>query len=297
MYNPVTSREIRMAPPLEGLDIERLPQKLTEAYARIVSARISMAGMREDTSLQQLLDEISRIAHTYLTLVNFAPTPAIQKSAAFVSGSAFELIARSGYPYPTADFTPTSICPLCCAALLFIIADSPTDSMEIIRYAEFSQESGSLHEALKQSIRGLAYGEFDGINNSDFAEIRTSDDSLEQAASILYRRCLEGISDLSIALIEGGSIEKAISIFEETKVQCISDCSDLLDEHIAGVVPYSTFPGPFLLASLLMHVGQRLFDHALVNIPVPDMRHSAEWTAEIKRLARVGLTCGKTIKE
>lgn len=40
MFDPITASLIRTAPALEGLDLDNLPKRLTEAFADIVSARV-----------------------------------------------------------------------------------------------------------------------------------------------------------------------------------------------------------------------------------------------------------------
>jgi hypothetical protein len=42
MFDPQTVTLIRQAPPLEGLDLEKLPQLLTDAFATLVAARIRL---------------------------------------------------------------------------------------------------------------------------------------------------------------------------------------------------------------------------------------------------------------
>ena len=51
MFDPITSALIAASPPLEGLDLDALPKRLTEAFADIVAARIRLrGGVAEDAS-------------------------------------------------------------------------------------------------------------------------------------------------------------------------------------------------------------------------------------------------------
>ena len=44
MFDPITAALIAASPPLEGLDLDALPKRLTEAFADIVAARIRLRG-------------------------------------------------------------------------------------------------------------------------------------------------------------------------------------------------------------------------------------------------------------
>lgn len=286
MYDLATAAEIIGAPPLEGLDVERLPQKLTEAYARVVSARISMLENRDETGLKETLDELKRLGYTYLSLVNFSPTPEIQKSAAFVAGSAFALLAMRNGAIDE-DFTTTSICLTYSTVLLFLIADATSDAMEVIKRLPFDEHDNGLQNDLKKAIRCLVSG-----NLVSMVESIQSDYSIEirsvalRAVYVLYGRCLEGIKELCRALLGGGNIESAFTIFEQTKNLCIDDNSDLInDPLLVDKQCLSTFPGPFWLACLLEIVSQHLFQHALINIQCPTNINVNEWKNEIIRLA------------
>jgi superfamily II DNA/RNA helicase len=287
MYDLVTVAEIKGAPPLEGLDVERLPQRLTEAYARVVSARISVLEGRDESTLRDIIDEITRLGYTYLSLVKYAPTPDVQKSAAFVAGSAFELLAIHSSSTNNQDFTATSICPTCSAALLFLLADATSDAVEVIRRLSIDDDDEVLQKNLKQAITCLASGDLVRL-----AELTQTDYGRESrsmtwcAVNVLYAKCLDGIQELGRALLGNGNIDAAITIFEQTKTRCIDDCSDLMTDYLPNDTQYlSTFPGPFWLASLLEIVSKNLFQNALIRIPIPNVANVDEWHNEIGRLA------------
>ena len=68
MFDPTTAALIRAAPPLEGLDLDNLPKRLTEAFADIVSARIRLRGApadAEDEALAATVTELRRIADLF----------------------------------------------------------------------------------------------------------------------------------------------------------------------------------------------------------------------------------------
>ena len=69
MFDAVTSTLIRAAPPLEGLEVDRLPELLTGAYSRIISVRLTVGGGAAldlpRSALEDDLRELRQLAHTY----------------------------------------------------------------------------------------------------------------------------------------------------------------------------------------------------------------------------------------
>src|SRR5688500_17792617 len=92
MYDDETAALIRSAPLLNGLNRERLPEQLSEAFAKIAAARISLrerAAVDEDVI--SLIGDMQRLALTNEALVVSAPTREDRAAAAFVAGSAHQL--------------------------------------------------------------------------------------------------------------------------------------------------------------------------------------------------------------
>lgn len=288
MYNSITAADIKASPLLDDLDLERLPQELTEVYARIVSARIAIPQIEDKTTLNKELDKISRLGYTYFALVNFAPSEEIQRSAAFVAGSAFGLLAAVKGPVADGRFTASSICQTCSAALLFMIADASSDAAEIVRHLPSEDDDESLEGRLRFAIKSLAQGDIMRVAEMPIVEHGNElEDMTERAVATLYSRCLNGIAELCRSLMGHGDIETAVTMFEQTKALCTEECSDLMDEFMPGGLCPSVFSGPFLLSSLLASTAPRLFLHALINITNPNISNVVSWKEEIVRLARI----------
>ena len=92
MFDQVTTGLIQQASPLEGLDLDRLPQFLTEAYAKVVAARlgaVELGAGQQDPEWASNVLELRRLAETYEGLAIFLPEDDPHRSAcAFVAGSA-----------------------------------------------------------------------------------------------------------------------------------------------------------------------------------------------------------------
>lgn len=76
MFDAITADLIRSAPPLEGLDLDALPQQLTDAFATVVSARIRLRNGALDASQAELEDTmgfLSRLAAAHEAYVALLP--------------------------------------------------------------------------------------------------------------------------------------------------------------------------------------------------------------------------------
>src|SRR5688572_22300676 len=94
MYDAETAALITKAPKLEGLDPAELPQRLTNAYASIVANRIRLrqsVAQGFPDELEQLIQEIKRIALTNEALVSAVPGREDRVPAAFVAASSHHL--------------------------------------------------------------------------------------------------------------------------------------------------------------------------------------------------------------
>lgn len=58
MFDPVTVDLIARAPPLDTLDLKKLPKQFTNAYAEIVAARVRMRGLVDAESRTEALTEL-----------------------------------------------------------------------------------------------------------------------------------------------------------------------------------------------------------------------------------------------
>lgn len=76
MFDSETVRLIQGAEPLETLDLDRLPQFLTEAYAKVVAARlgaVELVNSQRDDEWARNLEQLRRLADTYEGLAAFLP--------------------------------------------------------------------------------------------------------------------------------------------------------------------------------------------------------------------------------
>lgn len=150
MFDPITAALIAASPPLEGLDLDALPKRLTEAFADIVAARIRLRGEgAEDASemLQETLLEVRRLAAAHEAFVALLPERENRAAAAFVAAAAHQvclvgsIVGEDEIAHSYLD--GASVAPEICATLLFMIAEAHADAAECAKRISFSPDAGT----------------------------------------------------------------------------------------------------------------------------------------------------------
>ena len=105
MFDAKSSELLQSAPPALGINPNDLPRILTDNYARLVSERIrinSTAFSQDDsftTTRDATVSFLLKIAETYETVTSLVEDPAIRKASAFVSGTAYQILAKSMFKF------------------------------------------------------------------------------------------------------------------------------------------------------------------------------------------------------
>src|SRR6266851_2398037 len=134
MFDPITTALIRTAPPLEGLDLDALPKRLTAAFADIVSARIRLrsAGVEDvDPEVGETLSELRRLAAAHESYVALLPERENRAGAAFVAAAAHQAcMLRRVAVVGHSRIDAAAVTPEICATLLFLVAEANADAAE-----------------------------------------------------------------------------------------------------------------------------------------------------------------------
>jgi hypothetical protein len=304
MFDPETSSLIRQAPRLPNLDIERLPEELTQAFASIVSFRVRLAGtpVALPAELMAKLDQFRRMAGTFETLVALTPDLANRRAAAFVAAHAQQLLhlARAAASPPRQRLSPfraDAISPEASALLLFLIANQPSDAMEMARALNEVRPAGDNAPALLvEALAALAGGRLTDIQLLSARLTQEMPlDSCDAAVEMLYRRLLDGMAMLSGSLLEAssGSQElnsRASQVFREVQMLSVQeepwprldDVSPTADVIPMSRPPVSTFAGPHHLATLLLAAGEILGPSALSGVLPPEGVSSERWRRQLR---------------
>ncbi|RAZ82958.1 helicase [Mesorhizobium hawassense] len=295
MFDPTTAALIRAAPPLEGLDLENLPKRLTEAFADIVSARIRLRGATaeaDDEALLATVAELRRIAAAHETYAALLPDRENRASAAFVAASAHQAVSlalRGDHAPSKVDMAVVS--PEVCATLLFLLAEAHADAAEAAKRIVPAPDAGPIERALLLAIRYLAQGRLGEIVGTDEPEIDVNGDDLGfRALDALRLLLLRGITNLARQLRlridvapEAGGVVPASALFAQVRALA----SEPIDgAGVAGETLLSLYPGPLHLANLLLGLEGDLLGTALSRIPTPGGVDDNGWWQTLRRIAR-----------
>jgi hypothetical protein len=296
MFDADTVELISQAPALEGLDLGRLPQALTEVYAQIVTARIRLRGLTLDNPLpEEVTDTIRtmrRVASSHEAFVSVLPQREDRSAAAFVAGSAHHVCMLADSVRLGVDSTShlgvEAISPEVSAALLFLIAEASADAAEMAKQIRPSNED-PIETGLLRAISDIATGNLHRIVASSIpsTEMLLTGEPGRRATRSLYFLLLKGVHALALEMLAVVSDDTELNALE-TFIRVIALSVEPL-EGIFGpetLVPFSIFTGPLHLASLLSAVARDFPSSALVHVKPPGGVDGARWLALMKQMAK-----------
>ena len=292
MFDSNTVALIKSAPPLPGLDLNALPQQITEAYAAIVSARIRLRTAGESVSnlgiaaaVEETIVKMRRLALTLEAYIDVEPLRDNRNAAAFVAGTAHQVVLQADRLLAPEErdskLDVEAVAPEVSATLLFLAADSIADAAEAANSITISAAENPVEAALLNAIKSLARGQLAQIHSSGIPRIPNLQGSgVERASSVLYLMLLRTLHVFAAQLLgetvdpEGWPIDQfdCSARFRETEALCIRK----LDE--ASSSAYSTFAGPSRLSSLLAIVARSLPEAATARLPAPSPIDPTDWT-------------------
>ena len=294
MFDSLTADLIRKAPPLEGLDLDRLPEQLSEFYAKIVTARLRLRSDQvvDDEELEELITSIQRLAFTNEALVSVLPLRENRAAAAFVAASAHQLVfnaKRVRRPGAAPSFLGVhSVSPDISSMLLYLVAEASADASEVARRVH-SVSDDLVERSLIEALKALAQGNLQSIAETALppnSEIQRPGVA-NTATTVLYRAILKGVQVLAAQILAAGSSpshDEPVEIFRKIKSLCIAEID--LDLDILSKKPVSVFSGPFHLSSLLIAVTNDIMGSAITAIPPPRGIDPGLWRTEIERASK-----------
>lgn len=307
MFDPVTIDLISRAPPLGDLDLEALPQRFTNAFAEIVSARVRLRGVanpeQRSETVTELLSEMRRLAAAQELLVATSPERLNRASAAFVAGTAHQLCLMAEITLADGESHFSSINAIhadhdVCATLLFLIADSQSDAAEMAKRLKRPEGDLTAESRLVTAIGDLAVGRLRAVIASEVVEDEfevydppadTSGGGI--AVEALLRRLHAGVVQLARELLlaprgdaEAFKVRESQRIFTQVRDMCVAPIDDVFDAD--GPRAVSVFPGPLHISKLLLAVSGDLVEASLCRVSAPDGVDPEAWWRIIRRTAR-----------
>ena len=293
MFDPATAALVRAARTLPGLDPDKLVEQLTAAYVEIAAARLTLdsEGCQSSPELRELLSRMRRLADTYESYITLDLFPEQSRSAAFVAGAARQVTARLIELAAVRDERPSrldedAIGSDIAAALLFLIAEQPSDALEAARAIRAAGgDMVPVRRALIVAVRSFCQGAFRrAADINPETEDLGAEDAHDFAANLLFRELLRGVRLLALAGL-GDAGDEAITDAQRrfARVRQLSvDAVVLQGPDGAPLEAVSVYAGPHHLAALLGRAGRTLVEAALVRTPAPGGADSVTWDAWLR---------------
>lgn len=292
MFDPRTAALLRSAPDVPGLAADDLPQALTRHYATLVSRRLRGA----DTSIGRLDDPwpVDRIADVYEIVASLERDPEQRRAAAFVAGTAQQIIARrvSEVGAVQLPVDRNGVDASVAAALLFLAAEQYADANEAAGPITVPREGPVEARELGRDVRDLARGNLGAIlerseRRRDRANVVRPGRRLESSAlRLLLSHLALGIEELAAYVlaknkVSENDLQSARSRFKRV-LELATQTSDY-DLDLGGESPAtdqltSRYPGPAHLASLLLSVADGIAEAPLTKVPPPSGADHDFWT-------------------
>jgi superfamily II DNA/RNA helicase len=259
---------------------------LTEAHIELATARLISAN-GDERSNTGVFDRVRRLASTYEAYVALNLRPEQSSAAAFVSGTAHQILSRSRETrsQPTL-LSSDAIGSTISATLLFLIADRAADAAEIAAQLRAKGELRAVRRTLILSLREFATGNLTAVIDRDLELDRIEpSNSREHATDLLLRECAHAIQDLANEAVGGRSLDKDIHKRLARVIKLSQASSTELGFELEGSV-YHQFAGPHHLATLLSHLVDGVQASMLVRLPAPLGANDNAWKEWTKTQAR-----------
>lgn len=300
MFDLATTDLIQQASPLEGLELDRLPQFLTEAYAKVVAARlgaVELGAGQQDPEWAANVLELRRLAETYEGLAIFLPENDPHRTAcAFVAGSAHHTLDQArrianrlnGQDSSTPSLSAHGIGPELAACLLFLIGGQQADAAETVKTFKVPDNDKGAAKLL-EGISALASGEGRRLMKIATTELPPPPgeglDYLHAAVSVLWWRLARGVQLLTRAVLGLEVQQSALSQINGV-MESIESAHRLMPYNGTQATVRPAVAGPYHLARLLREVARILIATAVVQLPPPGDVREDDWVGFTRHFAR-----------
>jgi hypothetical protein len=296
MFDATTAALLRSAPAMPGLDPAIIPALLTAQYANLAAARLR--GGDEDLGELVAAWSLERLADTYEILTSLTTEESIRRPAAFVAGTAQQILARRqtiSAKEKAPNIDRNRVDPSIAAAVLFLSAEQYADANEA-SHAIRTRIDGQLYEAeiLSEDIADLARGRLNEILTRSARWRRgTRYAGLEERAlAALLEALITGVELLAADLLHeappggiAGRFDSARSAFETVlELSATSGSAYLPGIEGATILAYA---GPHHLASLLLAASDGLALASLFAVPPPQDANNESWNSWLKSRAKL----------
>lgn len=298
MFDAETARLISSAPPLDGLDLDRLPQFLTQAYALVIQARLRAGNPTQgesepDQHWAATVSRLKALADTYEGLTIFLePDDPHRDSCAFVSASAHlalnqirRLREPSGSPIPS--ITRHAVSPEVAACLLFLIGGHQADAAEATK--AFTDPSAVGEALLLSGLAALSSGSGGQIRR--FLSLRTEPsnspgtDYVEAAAQALWGRLVLSLQSLCRRVLGEPGDDPMWAVDDVLRRITEARSTFALGDAQVPVEVRLDVEGPYHVGRLLKAAISVMVRNAVVSVPVPSGIDRTVWSDFLRQFA------------
>jgi DEAD/DEAH box helicase len=294
MFDATTAALLRAAPAMPGLEPDSIPRLLTAQYANLAAARLR--GETEGPARLTTAWSLERLADTYELLTSLTTDPAIRRPAAFVAGTAQQILARR--PQIIASEAPNidrdRVDPGMAAAVLFLSAEQYADANEAANAIRISPGQSYEAQILAEHIANLARGRLSQIlaRSLEWRHLTSDGDLDERALAALLETLATGIELLAAQLLNEAPPPPAAGRFDNPTAafRAVLDLSAArADTFISGASRDTVlaYAGPHHLASLLMSAIDGLASASLFAVPPPAEADAEIWNKWLRSRADV----------
>lgn len=271
MFNTITESIIRNVPEIADINIDRLPQILSNKYARIISLKTKYENGEipfNNEELQKDWDELENIAQTLEFKLLLTKLNATQmKSVAFVAATARKLMSMI-HPFESLNelslyYVPSELHTV----LLFLISGNMADAQEIADGFAFENVDGDYRKNIFKALRFLIRGNLMPLLNYEVRAPKVVDNIFKYAAELLWVELHRGIKELALCLM-------GTSTYHGAEFDRVESLSVGKTEIEGGDDVYS---GILVFVKLLKLAAAELQKHSLLNIQVPARVDNGRW--------------------
>jgi hypothetical protein len=301
VFDSETIRLIQEAEPLDDLDLDRLPQFLTEAYAKVVAARLGSVELsegRRDEMWDQNLYQLRRLADTYEGLSIFLSDDNPHRSScAFVAGSAHHTLSQarliearlSGIEVEEPSLSAHGVGPEVAACLLFLLDGQQADAAETTKLFNRRGSDRPQETELLKCLSALASGDGRQLREilGDGATSQTSTDEvdyIQRAAEVLWSKLSEAIRRIARAAL-GLDVDTDPDDLIDSVLSLLASSQGRVDVNGFGLVVRPNLAGPYHVAKLLRAVSGKLLGTAVARVPPPTGVDPTRWGIFIREFA------------
>ncbi len=280
MYNISTEKVIRKIPTINGIDKERLPQLLTQKYARIISLKTRYeAGVTQfnNEELKSDWQELNTIANTLELYLIADKTEATKEkeSIAYVAAVSRKLMSMIQKSENLDDLSLYFVPEDLLSAILFIISGNLPDAQEVADNFDIGIIANKYKKWFYIAIQGLIKGKLGSVVDIKLNELDRQIDIWEYATQLVWRELFYGVQKLCDRLLNGTAYQNE----QFLRIEELSSES-LNYGHYKDI-----YDGAILLSKLLQLAANQLSRHALIDIPSPQGVLREDWMQVLRKQA------------